>query len=291
MGIVNRTPDSFFDGGRYLDDDAGRSRVDALVRAGADVVDFGAESTRPGAAPIDAETQIFRLGDSIAYAVSLGLTVSVDTTLPAVAEHALRLGARMLNSVSLAPAATFGALAARFDADLVLTHCRGSMTDMRGFSTYDANGYGDIVDDVVAEWTQAAHLALGAGLPPERLWFDPGLGFTKNATQSLELCVRLTELKARLGHPILVGPSRKSYVALSVTEGGTPAGPIERLGGSLAAVLDCAARGVEMVRVHDVAETVQALAYQRAVSAASKRMAATRSPNHEHGGGAACSTA
>lgn len=292
MGIVNRTPDSFFDGGTHLGEDAAHARVDELVRTGADVIDIGAESTRPGAEPVDAPSQISRIGDLVAYAVKSGALVSIDTTSPQVAEHALRAGARMVNSVSLDPAAELGRLAARFDADLVLTHSRGSMTAMTGFSEYAATGYGDLLTEVVAEWLRAAELALAAGVTRERLWFDPGLGFNKNAEQSLELSVRLSELKARLGHPILVGASRKSYVAAAVAGATTRPTPANRLGGSLAAALDCAARGADMLRVHDVAETVQALAYRYAADAAFHRVNASTpatSERHERSGGAACS--
>ncbi|MBM4375244.1 MAG: dihydropteroate synthase [Deltaproteobacteria bacterium] len=265
MGIVNRTPDSFSDGGRFVEDGAARSHVAALVRAGADVVDLGAESTRPGAPAVAPATQIVRLGALVGYAVSLGVTVSVDTTSPEVAAFALAEGARMINSVALAPARDLARLAARHGADLILTHCRGSMTEMAGFSRYPDDAYGDVVEDVAREWRCAAEEALSMGLPPERLWFDPGLGFTKNAAQSLELCARLDELKARVEHPILVGASRKSFVAHAIANGDAE-GPEDRLGGSLAAALDCARRGADMLRVHDVRETVQALAYLRAVA-------------------------
>lgn len=293
MGILNRTPDSFFDGGTYLATHAACERVDEFVRSGADVIDLGAESTQPGAQPISAADQLERLGGVIEYAVKSGVIVSIDTTSPEVAEHALRLGARMINSVSLDPAEALGRLAAHYGAELVLTHCRGSMTSMRGFSEYAATGYNDVVEEVTREWQQAAKYALAAGVPPERLWFDPGLGFTKNAAQSLELAVRLAECKQRLGHPILVGASRKSFVAAVVANGTELSGPANRLGGSLAAALDCAARGADMVRVHDVAETVQALAYRRAATGLAHQFAAQgrRASGRSQGGlGEQCST-
>lgn len=291
MGIVNRTPDSFSDGGRYLDDGAARSFVAALARAGADVVDLGAESTRPGAAPVPSTEQIERLGDLVGYAASLGVVASVDTTSPDVAAFALEAGARMINSVALEPARELARVAMRYGAHLVLTHCRGSMTEMQAFSEYPDDAYDDVVADVAGEWERAAGQALAIGIPRERLWFDPGLGFTKNARQSLELSVRLTELKRRLGHPVLVGASRKSFVAHTVGGERTPA-PGDRLGGSLAAALDSARRGADMVRVHDVFETVQALAYLRAVDALERaRDRAGRPPNATLArGGAACST-
>lgn len=276
MGIVNRTPDSFFDGGRYLEDEAARSRVDDLVRAGVDVIDIGAESTRPGAVPVEAREQMDRLGDLVAYAVSRRAQVSVDTTLPQVAEHAVRLGARMINSISLEPARELGSLAARHGVDLVLTHCRGSMTTMPGFSRYADDAYEDIVADVAREWLEAAALAMAAGLPRERLWFDPGLGFAKNARQSLELCARLRELKNVVGHPVLVGASRKSYVAAAVTNTGERPAAADLLAGSLAAAIDCTRRGADMLRVHDATETIQALAYLSAVERVDAEVACSR---------------
>jgi dihydropteroate synthase len=189
-------------------------------------------------------------------------------------------GARIINSVSLAPAAELGRVAAEAGADLVLTHCRGAMSDMAGFSSYAHDAYGDVVDDVVREWEHAADEACAAGLPRQRLIFDPGLGFAKNATQSLELCARLGELKQRLGVRVLVGPSRKSFIAKTVARrlGDTPEHvppPSERLGGTIAAVIDCVARGADIVRVHDVAPVVQALAYVDAL---------TQLQSSDHGG-------
>ncbi len=284
MGIVNRTPDSFFDGGQYLEDAGAHERVDHLVEAGADIIDVGCESTRPGAPAISAAEQIARLGSVIAHISSRQCRASVDTTSPEVAVHALGQGATMINSVALEPARELARIAAAADAELVLTHCRGSMTAMAGFSTYADDGYDDVVNDVLIEWERAAQRAVDAGLSRDRLIFDPGLGFTKNATQSLELCARLAEIKRRLGGvQVLVGPSRKSYIAATVADklGGTPPEPAARLGGTIAAAVDCAARGADILRVHDVAETIQALAYAEAVSA---RAAAATDESHLGGG-------
>ena len=267
MGILNVTPDSFSDGGAYLDAGSAAERIAELVAEGADIVDLGAESTRPGAAAIEAREQIARLGRLVATAAAAAPCVSVDTTSGEVARFALGDGARMVNSVSLAPAAELAKLCAEHGAALVLTHCRGSMSEMGGFSSYPDASYGDVVDDVKREWLLAAQPALDAGLPPGALYFDPGLGFTKNAKQSLELCARLDEL-VPLGYPILVGPSRKSYLGRVVADelGGPPPPANARLGASVAACLACAGRGADIVRVHDVAVVRQALAYARALS-------------------------
>ncbi len=265
MGVCNRTPDSFSDGALYLDDAAAHARVLELVAEGAQIIDIGAESTRPGAAAVDAAEQIRRIGTSIRTTCELGVLVSIDTTLPEVAAWALDQGASIVNTVAMEPAAELGALAARANASLVLTHARGSMTTMQGFSVYDDAAYDDVVTDVVREWTAAANQALAAGLSREDLLLDPGLGFTKNARHSIALCRRLGELCA-LGFPVLVGPSRKSFLArIAAREGAPVAPPTERIGGTIAAVLACVRRGAAIVRVHDVAAIVQALAVDRAI--------------------------
>jgi dihydropteroate synthase len=267
MGILNRTPDSFSDGGRYLDDGAAIARVEAMRAEGAAIVDIGAESTRPGAPAISDGEQITRIGGIVRLSAARGAIVSIDTTSPVVAERALADGAAIVNSVSLAAAAELGELCAKHGAALVLMHSRGSMTEMAGFSTYAEDAYGDVVADVAREWSAAAERALGRGLPREDLILDPGLGFFKNARQSLELVARLDEL-VRLGFPVLVGASRKSFVARIAAAGGPVPPPSERLGGSLAAAIACVERGAAIVRAHDVAETRQALALAAAIRGA-----------------------
>jgi dihydropteroate synthase len=265
MGILNVTPDSFFDGGRFLDPAAAAARLEAVVAEGADLIDIGAESTRPGSSPVPDAEQIDRIGHTIRQAASRGAVVSIDTTSARVAEHALREGACVINSVSLSEASDLGALAARSGAALVLMHSRGSMAEMRGFSLYEDDAYTDVVADVMRECKAAADRAIAAGLPREDLLLDPGLGFFKNAAQSLELCARLNELCA-LGFPIVVGPSRKSFIARAAlrcpargSDRPPLAPPEQRLGGTIAAALLCAARGAAIVRVHDVAAVRQAL--------------------------------
>jgi dihydropteroate synthase len=271
MGIVNRTPDSFFDGGAYMDDTAARARVEQLVLEGADIVDVGAESSRPNAPIVSAAEQIRRLGNIVELACDAGVVVSIDTTSAEVAEHAARQGARMINSIALTPAAELARIAKQHDASLVLTHCRASSNEMADFSVYADDAYDDVVAQVASEWLEAAARAQETGLAADRIIFDPGLGFTKNAEQSLTLAARLTELKRRVApHRVLVGASRKSYVANAVARelGGEPPPPGDRLGGSIAAAIDCAARGADILRVHDVAVVRQALAYAAAAAAA-----------------------
>jgi dihydropteroate synthase len=256
MGILNRTPDSFSDGGLFVDEVAARAQVARLLAEGADIIDVGAESTRPGAAPVPAAEQIERVGDAVREAVRLGALVSIDTTSPEVAERALADGASIVNSVSLEPAADLARLAAAHGAALVLMHSRGSMSEMPGFSVYDDRGYADVVNDVARELRAAADRALSAGLPREDLVLDPGLGFAKNARHSLELCAWMDEICA-LGFPVLVGPSRKSF--LVAEQAGEKPAPADRLGATIAACIVAVERGARLVRVHDVAPVRQAL--------------------------------
>ena len=159
MGILNRTPDSFSDGGSFIEDGAAARRIDAVVAEGAAILDVGAESTRPGASPIPPATQLARLGDVISRATHQGILVSVDTTSAEVAEKAIRDGAAIVNTVSLDSAAELGRLCAAHDAGLVLTHCRGSMTVGARAVVFADDAYGDVVADVAREWQAAAEQA------------------------------------------------------------------------------------------------------------------------------------
>ncbi len=272
MGVLNRTPDSFSDGGAFVDEGAALERVREMLADGADIIDIGAESTRPGSRAIPDDVQIARLGGTIPAALRLGAIVSIDTTSRAVAEHALGQGASVVNCVDPARAGELGALCNLHGAALVLMHCRGSMTAMAGYSAAADATYGDVVADVAAELREAAERALAGGLPREEIVIDPGLGFAKNARHSITLLARLDALVA-LGFPVLVGPSRKSFLAhAAASEEREVGGPAElapvsrRLGGTIAAVLASAQRGARIVRVHDVAEARQALAVWRAIA-------------------------
>jgi dihydropteroate synthase len=262
MGVLNVTPDSFFDGGRYVEAEASRQRVDRLLADGASIIDLGAESSRPGAAPVLAATQMDRLDTALKYAVARGALVSIDTTSPEVADHALRLGARMLNDVSCLADAELATTAARHGATLVLMHARGAIGTMKGYSEYPDAGYADVVNDVRAEWRAARDRATARGLAPEDVWLDPGIGFAKNARQSFELLARLGELTDE-GVPVVVGPSRKSFIA--AVDGAVAD---ERLGGTIAACLLAAERGARVLRVHDVQAVGQALGVARRTRAA-----------------------
>lgn len=282
MGVLNRTPDSFSDGGHFAAEENARARVEAMLREGADLIDIGAESTRPGSQAVSDAEQIARLGSSVRDAVRMGAIVSIDTTSPAVAERALDDGASIVNSVSLDAAPLLGALCARYGAALVLMHSRGAMKDMAGFSVYEDRSYGDVVADVLREWTAAAAAAMAAGVPRDELLLDPGLGFAKNARHSLELVARLPELCAA-GFPVLVGPSRKSFLSRAAAAEDPALGeapPSERLGGTIAASLACAARGAAVLRVHDVRPIRQALAVAAAIEHARRAPPAEEARAH-----------
>jgi dihydropteroate synthase len=265
MGVLNVTPDSFSDGGRYLAPIDARKRVDELLEEGADIIDIGGESTRPGASTVPAADQIERIRHPLIHAArERGVVVSVDTTSPAVARFALSEGATIVNDVSCLADIELGRAVAESGGALVIMHARGSMSSMRGYSDAPGDAYGDVVADVAREWRAARDRAVASGVAPGEIVFDPGLGYMKNGAHSLELLRRLGEF-ATLGAPMLVGPSRKSFIAKAT---GSSAPPSERLGGTIAACLAAADRGADILRVHDVAEVKQALALHRALEAA-----------------------
>ncbi len=255
MGICNVTPDSFSDGGRHLAPAAARARVDDLLAEGADVVDVGGESTRPGAHPVPPAEQLARVLDVVGYAAGRGACVSIDTTSPEVVAAALDAGACAVNDVSCLRGGGLAEVVAGSGAALVLMHSRGTPGEMRGFSHYPDGAYGDVVRDVCAEWEEAAARARSAGVPREALVMDPGLGFAKNARHSAELLARLGEVVRAVGVPVAIGASRKSFLTMVDAE----APPSERLGASLAAAVHAAFAGAALLRVHDVRATRQAV--------------------------------
>jgi dihydropteroate synthase len=259
MGVLNITPDSFFDGGRHATDESARAAVDRLLAEGADIVDIGGESSRPGSTPVPPTEQIDRIGGALAHAIERGALVSVDTTSPEVAEFATSRGARIINDVSCLADEGLADVARRQGAALVITHSRGPMTKMPGFSEWPAEEYGDIVADVLREWRTARDRACSRGVPPDDVWLDPGLGFFKPARHSLELIRRAGELRGE-GAPVVLGPGRKSFIAAV-----DPSDPEDRLGGTVAACLIAAAAGVDVLRVHDVRVVRQALLMARAL--------------------------
>jgi dihydropteroate synthase len=263
MGILNVTPDSFSDGGRYASAGAARARIDELVAQGVDVLDVGGESTRPGAPRVGAALQIERVLPAVRYAAER-VCVSVDTTDGDVAAAAIEAGASVVNDVSLLSDERLARACAETGAALVLSHARGRQDQMAGFSVQPASTYRDVVRDVVADWEAAAERARSLGVVRESLVMDPGLGFTKSAAHSLELLRRLDEVVAAVkGVPVLVGASRKSFLAIAAGD----AAPADRLGASVAAALAAWRSGAAVLRVHDVRATRQAVDMARALGA------------------------
>jgi len=259
MGIVNVTPDSFSDGGRYLDEGAALDHARRLIAEGADMLDVGGESTRPGAEPVDEAEEIARVTPLIAaIRAESDIAVSIDTMKPAVARAAIAAGATIWNDVTaLGWSPEAPALAAEMGCGVVLMHMRGVPRTMQA-----APRYGDVAAEVAAFLVARAEVAMAAGVARERLWLDPGIGFGKTAAHNLILLAHLDPIVA-LGFPVLVGASRKGFIR---TIDPSAERTDDRLGGSLAIALAAATAGAAIVRVHDVRETVQALAVQAAIS-------------------------
>lgn len=256
MGVCNVTPDSFSDGGRYLDREHAQARVAQLINEGADIVDIGGESTRPGAHPVPAKEQLARVLDIVRWAAER-TCVSIDTTSPEVAAACLDAGAQIVNDVSLLSQPELAGVTAASGAALILSHARAPQSSMSGFGGFPLSAYGDIVRDVLADWERAANVAAARGLPREALVMDPGLGFSKASRHSFELLRRASELVTAVGPdvPVLFGASNKSF--LSLIDRGADAG--ERLGASIMAAVHAVRCGVRIVRVHDVRATRQAI--------------------------------
>jgi dihydropteroate synthase len=263
-GVLNVTPDSFSDGGRFFSEEAASSRARAMVAEGAAVIDVGGASSRPpgatygaGAGVVSVEEEIARIAPVIARLSAAGIRVSVDTSRGRVAEQAVRAGASLVNDVTMGCDETLLKVAADHPVDLVLMHARG---DGRVDAT--STDYGDdVVATVRRELGAAIQRAVAAGVDRDRIWIDPGIGFSKTAAQSAELLARLSELE--LPHRVLVGASRKSFLAtLAPAADGVSPAPTARLGASLIAASLAMRNGAHAVRVHDVAETFQALALE-----------------------------
>jgi dihydropteroate synthase len=240
MGILNVTPDSFSDGGRFSDLAAACDHAKRMVDEGVDIIDVGGESTRPLADEVDVDIEVARTAPVIEAIAPLGVATSIDTRKATVAKAALDAGAVLVNDVS---AGTFDDAMLPLVADrgvpIVLMHMRGTPKTMDSLATY-----GDVVADVGAELSSRVAVAEQVGIDRSRILLDPGLGFAKTTGQSLELLRRVEELRA-LGCPVVVGPSRKRFIGGELED---------RLAGTLAAVAWCAMKGVDVVRVHDVAE-------------------------------------
>ncbi|HTM57188.1 MAG TPA: dihydropteroate synthase [Candidatus Udaeobacter sp.] len=268
MGVLNVTPDSFSDGGRFFEPAAAIEHARRMITAGADLIDVGAESTRPGSKPVGAEEQWRRLepvlraleAESKPAAASRAVAVSVDTSNAEVADRALSLGAHVINDVTALGDPAMAECIARAGAGVVLMHLRGTPATMQ-----DDPEYEDVAREVVEALAVKLEAARQAGLAPESIALDPGIGFGKTTRHNLELIARVRELCA-LGRPVVVGASRKRFIGeLS----GAP--PEQRLEGGLAAHVIAVYEGASVVRTHDVDATVRAVAIARPLREARRR--------------------
>ena len=266
MGILNVTPDSFSDGGRFYDRDAAVARARSMVEAGADVLDVGGESTRPGADPVPPAVQIERIAPVIEAIAELGVPVSVDTASAEVARAALDRGADWINDVTALADPDMGPLAAGRGCPVVLMHMRGAPRTMQ----LDVQ-YTDVVSEVVDYLRDRGRYAESFGIRRSNVLLDPGIGFGKDPAHNLELLRAVPKL-VETGYAVLVGASRKSFL-------GTCFGlePGERLEGSVAAALAAAAGGAHVVRVHDVEATRRAVDVFCGIAAA-RKLQGGRSP-------------
>lgn len=249
MGIVNVTPDSFSDGGLFLEPEAAIAHGEQLVLDGAEILDVGGESTRPGAEEVSAAEELARAQPVVADLAGLGHTVSIDTSKAVVAEAAIEAGAEIVNDVTaLRGDPEMAALCAERGAGVVLMHMAGSPQTMQ-----DDPAYEDVVDEVKAFLAERVEAAVAAGIEEGRIWVDPGIGFGKTLEHNLELLRRLVELR-ELGRPLVIGTSRKSFI------GRIDGSAVDdRVGGTIASSVLAVVGGAEVLRVHDVREVSQAL--------------------------------
>jgi dihydropteroate synthase len=265
MGIVNVTPDSFSDGGLFLDPDRAIEHARELVRDGADLVDVGGESTRPGALGVSAREELERVGPVLEGLRDLPVPISIDTSKSAVAEVALKWGAAIVNDVTaLRSDPKLAALCAERRCGVLLMHMKGTPRTMQ-----DDPAYEDVLDEVKAFLAERISFAVAEGIGEDRIWVDPGIGFAKTVDQNLELLRRLGELR-ELGRPIVVGTSRKSFIGRL-----TGREVRERLGGTIASNVLALRAGADVLRVHEVAEARQAV---RVAEAILERSAMTSGP-------------
>jgi dihydropteroate synthase len=255
MGIVNVTPDSFSDGGEFLDPDRAIAHGEHLAEEGADLLDVGGESTRPGAEAVSADEELRRIEPVVRALSSAGFSVSIDTSKAVVAEAALDAGATMVNDVTaLRSDPDLAGVCAETGCEVVLMHMLGDPRTMQENPIYD-----DVVDDIKAFLAERIEFAVSQGIDEGRIWIDPGIGFGKTVEHNLELHRRLGEF-AELGRPIAFGSSRKNFIGKL-----TGAAVDERIGGTIASNVIAYANGARMLRVHDVGPIRQALTVAEAI--------------------------
>src|SRR4051794_20673469 len=255
MGIVNVTPDSFSDGGEFLDPERAISHGRELADEGADILDIGGESTRPGAEAVDAGAELLRVQPVIEALAPEAGPISIDTSKAVVAEAALDAGATMVNDVTaLRSDPDLAAVCAETGCEVVLMHMLGDPRTMQENPVYE-----DVVDDIKAFLAERIEFAVSQGIDEERIWIDPGIGFGKTVEHNLELHRRLGEL-AEVGRPVAFGSSRKSFIGKL-----TGAEMDDRVGGSIASNVTAYANGARLLRVHDVCPMREALTVARTI--------------------------
>ncbi|MBJ7458867.1 MAG: dihydropteroate synthase [Thermoleophilaceae bacterium] len=271
MGVVNVTPDSFFDGGAHDTPAPAAAHAAGLIADGADMVDIGGESTRPGAAHVSAADEIARVVPTIAQirAANAGVPISVDTMKSEVAAAAIEAGATYVNDVSAFTAdPALAGLVASAGVDCCLMHMQGEPRTMQ-----DNPQYADVVDDVRAHLEARMNFAVAEGIPEAKIQLDPGIGFGKTLVHNLELLARLDEI-VTLGRPVVIGVSRKSFISRIAQDAGVSGVEVEdRLPGTIAANALAYERGARVFRVHDVRETAQGLAVAAAALATDRARA------------------
>jgi len=259
MGVLNVTPDSFSDGGLYVAHESAVERALTMIKEGADIVDVGGESTRPGAQPVNESEELDRvIGVVEALRRETDVPISVDTSKPAVMRAAVAAGACMVNDVCALKHADMEMLA-QLDVPVCLMHMQGEPRTMQEDPQYE-----DVVAEVCDYLQNRARVCAAAGIPAERIILDPGFGFGKALEHNLALLMNLDKLVA-FGYPVLVGLSRKSLIPAIMANAGKSSQVHDRVGGSVTLALYAARKGAHIVRVHDVRETVEALTIQRSL--------------------------
>lgn len=256
MGILNITPDSFSDGGSYMDEGSAYKRALNIIDEGADILDIGAESSRPGSEPVNNVEEWARLEPVLnQLAGRISIPISLDTYKSDVAEKALQMGVQIINDISgLKMDNNMAAVVAKYDAYVVLMHMRGNPKNMQ-----EAPHYDNVVEEVVAELKESIEIAERAGIKKDKIILDPGIGFAKRFEDNLILIKNIDKIAA-LGYPLLLGVSRKRFIG-EILDNPTD----RRLAGSLAVAVYSASKGVDIMRVHDVRETVEALKVTEAI--------------------------
>lgn len=269
MGILNVTPDSFSDGGQFLDVDRAVEHAEKMAADGADIIDVGGESTRPGADPVAADEELRRVIPVIERLSKLGLATSIDTSKALVAHAALQAGAVFVNDVSGASDPDMAELCAKHDFPLCIMHMQGDPKTMQVAPKYD-----NVTQDVLSWLIQRAEFLRGQGIPSKNIWIDPGFGFGKTTEHNLELAINIGKFVSS-GYKTLIGVSRKSFLGRVIGNECDPAGIEDRLEAGLIVQATCQRSGIRMIRTHDVAETVKQVkvtaALMRACSSAKLR--------------------